>query len=515
MTTEAVTVETVSKRVEANRKNAQKSCGPRTTEGKTKVRLNALKHGLTATTLVLPGEPAEQLQIRIDAWKIDLGPRTPLEHYLVERTAVCSWQLDRADRALTSRLNERVNFGLFDLAEAETEEVEDLARQLFWDPRGPIALYPHFRGFRYKPRVSGDDSLDDPIQPGRIVNRLASLAAGCRWLLDRWAALRRLLEDNLLWQAPDRLRAIRLLGRQPMDALADERVLMIYLACDAMEPTAPTSLDDLLTETTDDELKLFKERVKGRGADRKKPASPEAGKAALIELIEQAVAPLAAKMAAHRAHQEFLESAPSDFFAFDDSPEGELIRRYRLAKGREFNRLLATYYKVRANPDLYADDALASLAVEPTVATEAILVAGPDSIGCISPAELGPGQPIVTPEASMQYGDAILVESMGCAGPGSAPSTLSEPAPAESTRRDETKPNPDAEEPARPLDPEHPSGSGGESGRPEGPTAAPAGPASAPLSLIGRILGDLNRRLAAIDAAGAPGSGPDRPETDR
>ncbi len=91
-----------------------------------------------------------------------------------------------------------------------------------------------------------------------------------------------------------------------MDALADERVLMIYLACDAMEPGGPTSLDDLLTETTDDELKLFKERVKGRGADRKKPASPEAARAELLALIEKAIAPLAAKLATHCAHREFL-----------------------------------------------------------------------------------------------------------------------------------------------------------------------------------------------------------------
>ena len=52
-----------SKRIEANRRNAQKSTGPRTTEGKDRVRLNALKHGLTASTAVLPGEDAEGLAI--------------------------------------------------------------------------------------------------------------------------------------------------------------------------------------------------------------------------------------------------------------------------------------------------------------------------------------------------------------------------------------------------------------------------------------------------------------------
>ena len=49
-------------------------------------------------------------------------------------------------------------------------------------------------------------------------------SAGCRWLLERWGELRRLLEAGLKWQGPDRFKAIRLLGRQPLDAAEDDRV---------------------------------------------------------------------------------------------------------------------------------------------------------------------------------------------------------------------------------------------------------------------------------------------------
>ncbi len=342
------TADTVSKRVEANRRNAQHSTGPRTAEGKSRTRLNSLKHGMTAKVIVLlDGEDGELFHAKIAAWKDEFQPRSEFEDELVERAVACSWQSDRIDRAITAKLNELVRFGRLDRDEAEADEVEDQTRRLFWDPRGPIALYPHWRGFRVTPRVSGPNSLDDPINPARIVNRLENLAAGCRWLLDRWADLRGLLEQGLNWQAPDRLRAIRLLGRQPMDVLSDERVLTIYLACDAMDPSAPTSLDDMMTETEDDELERIKERVRGRGADWKKPASPEAGKAALLALIEEMARRLAVKLSRHRERQEFEESMQTDLLAFDDSHEGELARRYQLAKDREMHRAINALLKVR------------------------------------------------------------------------------------------------------------------------------------------------------------------------
>jgi hypothetical protein len=261
--------EAVSKRVEANRNNAKKSTGPKTSEGKARSRLNAMKHGLTAKTLVLPGEEAEALQARIEAWKADMKPASDLQDYLVERAVIASWQLDRCDRVIAARLAALVRFGQSDRDNAEADEVEDQARRLYWDPRGPIALYPHFRGFRYLPRISWPDSPEDPLNPARIVNRLEGLAAGCRWLLDRWGDLKTLLTDGLKWQGPDRLKAILMLGRQPMDALADQRVLMIYLACDAMDPAGKTSFDDLLTETTPDEMAQFLRGVEDRGGDRR------------------------------------------------------------------------------------------------------------------------------------------------------------------------------------------------------------------------------------------------------
>ena len=53
---------TSDKKAQANRRNALKSTGPKTPEGKTAVRLNALKHGLLSRETLLPGEDEEVLR---------------------------------------------------------------------------------------------------------------------------------------------------------------------------------------------------------------------------------------------------------------------------------------------------------------------------------------------------------------------------------------------------------------------------------------------------------------------
>ena len=151
-----------------------------------------MTHGLTAKTVVLPGEDADALQRRVEAFKDDVQPRGALEDYLVERAAHVSWQLDRAERTIAARLTDAMLHGQADAANRQADEVAVLARRLFWDPVGPICDYPHRRGFGLVPQkgVSLSKTVDDPLNPARIVNRLEATAAGCRWLLDRWGDLR-------------------------------------------------------------------------------------------------------------------------------------------------------------------------------------------------------------------------------------------------------------------------------------------------------------------------------------
>ncbi len=267
-----------------------------------------------------------------------LEPRDDVEQFLVGRAVNLSWQLDRAERARAARLAEAATGGAARLADL-ADEVIALGRRLFWDPLGPLPLYPHLGNNlgRQFVRFSWSDEIDDPNEPARIVNRLESTAMGCAWLLDRWGELRQRLEDGWTLQPPERLRAIRLLGRQPMDAPQDDRVMMIYLACWAMDLSGPHGFQDLVNELHPAELKLFIERLDDREAMERRPADRASGKAELLKIVAAEEERLEAVLDQHLERDETVDAS----LLFDGSEEGERLRRYEATCDRGLIRVLA------------------------------------------------------------------------------------------------------------------------------------------------------------------------------
>lgn len=82
-----------------NARNAMRSTGPRSPAGKVRSAANALRHGLTAQTLmVIPGEAAGELQALADRMRATLAPEGELEERLVERVVGLMWRLRRVGR---------------------------------------------------------------------------------------------------------------------------------------------------------------------------------------------------------------------------------------------------------------------------------------------------------------------------------------------------------------------------------------------------------------------------------
>ena len=81
---------------QANRRNARKSTGPNTEEGKQRSRCNAVRHGLTAETVIGTLEDAEDYRAFEAAISADYDAQSAVERELVLRLASALWRLRRA-----------------------------------------------------------------------------------------------------------------------------------------------------------------------------------------------------------------------------------------------------------------------------------------------------------------------------------------------------------------------------------------------------------------------------------
>jgi hypothetical protein len=84
------------RQVETNRRNALRSTGPRTEVGKQASRRNAVRHGLTAETVISALEDAEDYKAFEEAITADYDAQSAVERELVLRLASLLWRLRRA-----------------------------------------------------------------------------------------------------------------------------------------------------------------------------------------------------------------------------------------------------------------------------------------------------------------------------------------------------------------------------------------------------------------------------------
>ena len=87
---------TSQRQIEANRRNASNSTGPRTARGKAVVALNAVQHGLLSRQAVIQGESEAELIDLGKRLRGQLAPLGELELLLADRIVSIAWRLRRA-----------------------------------------------------------------------------------------------------------------------------------------------------------------------------------------------------------------------------------------------------------------------------------------------------------------------------------------------------------------------------------------------------------------------------------
>ncbi len=285
-------------RLLANRKNALKSTGPKTPEGKARVRCNALKHGLTGEGVALPSEDQDAIDQRYDDLSKELKPSTAESAILLRRFAFMSVRIERCERNDTAELSTRVRHAVEKFDDQRLAEAEELGTKIY-------------------------------AEPATSVRRLQMTPEGIDWLLDQWETLRAdlLNPDRNCWTGNHRMHFDALLGRNP----GGYRIARIKALSDAMDGTFFHHLD----------------KADGEGLEG--PARAAWAKGELTRILDEEMVRLMKlknsmdldALARDRAE------AP-DRALFDASPERILARKYEAATERAMYKALKEFHQAEA-----------------------------------------------------------------------------------------------------------------------------------------------------------------------
>jgi hypothetical protein len=317
-----MTTATSKKKIASNRANASHSTGPKTEAGKSRVRLNALRHGFRAEDLVLPAEDARQFEAFRQAWHDDWKPCNQVRFQLVEQLVADSWRLRRCVRVETLQIGGRAELAIT----VHNNEVQT--------------------------RLAKGRRLLDSIDPTMGLKLLDHDRPGIESQIKLWLDLAGSATSVEHWWNPkdQHGRLLTLLGfYQGADAQASGGVaiaswkLLVY-----NDPT----VGDYINAPLDDAgaAELFE---------------------ALAEFMQDQVATLRQRLEGI-ASDEVLNERISDLATFEDTPEGRAALRYEGQHDRSFRATLNQLVKlIQTGVDLVP---------EPELDTPTEVLAEPESV---------------------------------------------------------------------------------------------------------------------------------------
>jgi hypothetical protein len=284
-----------SARLLANRRNALKSTGPKSAEGKEKSRRNSLKHGLTGDGVVLPVDQLAEVTRRFETLQADMQPSGEAGRVLLRRFAFLSVRLEKAEEFESSVVAKRVRHAFEIFEDQRMTEVETLVA------------------------ILGND-------PMTAARRLQAMPEGVDWLIKHWGEL---LDDLMhperaTWTLNHWTRVEQLLGRPG----GNFRMTRTYALTQAISG-------------------YFVHLNPGDGEGLDDASKIEWARRELASIIDAEVARLGqvkASLNLQAIERDRLE-APSRAL-FDPSPEMNLARKYEAATERALYKSLNQFYEV-------------------------------------------------------------------------------------------------------------------------------------------------------------------------
>jgi hypothetical protein len=278
-------------------------------------------------------------------WAAVYGVETDPEEFLLNANLFLASDMDRVRVAYLELTQSQIN----NADDEEIKEACETGNRLFADPRGvPASLYGTRRFNGSKPGGPSWGSKTAPVNnPEELLGKLASSAMGCYFILN---VLEELLERarKRFWGAGDRLRLIRLLGRNPADGIADRRVAEIFAASHALRPVGKP-FDDLLSDMTETALEAHVKDVVASWPDLSQRGEKEKARQSLIDLVEGEIERVTLIAAEHEenAGDDAARTRALNGFVF--SPKAEAMRRwFARAKGSVERGVKALRQETRA-----------------------------------------------------------------------------------------------------------------------------------------------------------------------
>ena len=365
------------KKAAANRRNARKSTGPKTLEGKNRSKLNALQHGLRSAITILPTEDAAAFEARKVAWTEELQPAGDFEAYLVDLVVANSWRLDRCRRAEASLLQTRGR----DAREAFDRAIADRNRALI-------------------------EELPDA--PARAAARLRETFEGTLWMIGRLEWHNAALDCRGYWEPSEKDEVLNLLGKSPSGMFTDQLVQDIseaFLNSGWIDETDPDEIVSLLnldlyppkgmkTSELHRRLEGFvaaRERAAEAVAEHEHEFDPgDRARKDLTAIMNRELEGLRPQLARLQAKEALDRAEAAVFAGCDVSPAGQALARYEASQRRAFHSAIRDLLKHRES----AAEAVPSVPLDPEQA--AFETTEPETFGAAT-AAVAPNEPTEVP----------------------------------------------------------------------------------------------------------------------